>query len=656
MTIGGQPWQLLSRQRAGSGTSIWHFQNRLIRDPTGELAAGSLALRLRRRVSGCLHDDLSVSCFVPRGAQARLVIQIDADFADVFEVKEQRLPPRLSVRRDAREYGLSLSYRRGSFCRGLQVALAGPAIPPQIVGSRMIFDLDLEPGGEWRCCVDAEPQIDGEPVGFEGDPHSDEMTDLDDSPHLRGSELLERPFRRGCADLQSLVLPNDDGAPYVAAGVPWFMALFGRDTLMSALMTGITGSWPAVGALASLQPWQARERDDWRDAEPGKIPHELRRGELASFGDIPHSPYYGTHDAPALYCLAVWHAWRWTGGRALLDAYLPTARAALAWCDEWGDRDGDGLLEYATRSRRGYYNQGWKDAADAILRADGGLAPLPLGTVELQGYLYAARLAIAELLETTGEQEEAARLRRSAAALRAMVEGRYWVPDSSYYALALDGAKRPVTTIASNPGHLLWCGLPSRDRAEAVARRLVAPDMFTGWGIRTLSAEHPRYNPLSYQRGSVWPHDTVLAAAGLTRYGFREEAWLLLRGILEAARALEDDRLPELFCGFDRALGLPVPYAEANIPQAWAAAAPILAVQLLLGLVPDASRNRCSLSPWLPEGVRQLEVRGIALGSSALSVSLKREGDRTVLAEVQAPGLDVAEQFPAAPLWGAPIP
>jgi glycogen debranching enzyme len=274
--------------------------------------------------------------------------------------------------------------------------------------------------------------------------------------------------------------------------------------------------------------------------------------------------------------------------------------------------------------------------------------------LELQGYLYAARLAMAELLEETGDLDGAQMQRAAAADLRSLVEERYWLPDLDFYAMALDGRKRPVASIGSNAGQLLWTGLPGSARAEAVARRLLKSDLFTGWGLRTLSSDHPRYNPLSYQRGSVWPHDTVLAAGGLWRYGMRQEAACLIRGILEAASALEDDRLPELFCGFTRVPGPPVPYREANIPQAWAASAPVLAAQVLLGLVPDAPRGRCFVTPWLPDWLQNVEARGIPIGDGSVDIVARRDGEQTVI-DASGTGIEVVTQAAAAPLWGAPI-
>jgi glycogen debranching enzyme len=656
IAIGGSAWRLIGRSRSGHATGRWEFQNPLIRDPAGDIPAGTLLFSLRRRLDGVLHDDVQICSFVGRPVRPRLSFQLDADFADIFEVKSQSLPPRLTIRRVPDPSGLRITYERRGFRRGLRVRFESTCSPPILAGALIVFDLDLRPGAEWACCLEAAPEVDGEALELSGDPHEPEPNPAPQPRRstIRADPILERPFERGRADLYALAVSQPPHPPYLAAGVPWFLTLFGRDPLVAALMAGLVGAWPARGALAALGPLQATGRDDWRDAEPGKLPHEVRRGELASRGLIPHSPYYGTHDAPALYCLALWHAWRWTGDSGLLGAYLGTARAAMRWCDELGDRDGDGLQEYATRSPLGYDNQGWKDAGDAIVHEDGRLAEPPLATVELQGYLFAARLAMAELLVEQGELAEAERMRRAATALRAIVEERFWLADESVYALALDGNKRLVASIASNPGHLLWCGLPAPERAAALAARFLEPDVFSGWGLRTLSARNPAYNPLSYQRGSVWPHDTALAAAGLWRYGLRDAASTLIRSTLEAATAFEDERLPELFCGLDRSHGLPVPYEEANIPQAWAAAVPMLVAQLLLGLVPDAPRGRCFVSPWLPEWLPRLELRGIAIGQGSLDITLVRRGSETVIEQLHGANIDVVRGRVEAPLWGEP--
>lgn len=656
--INGSRWRLLGRSRLGHGTARWEFQNPQLRDPVGDIEEGMLLFSLRRRVDKALHDDLAIQTFAPRRVRLRLTLQLDADFADIFEVKSESLPPRMAALRIPTPQGMTLRYERDGFRRGLQAHFVPSGPPPTIVGSRILFDVELPPGATWTCCVEAVPEIGDRAIQLTHDLHEPEPDPLTETGTLtiRADPLLEHAFNRGQADLHALGIPQRGHPRFIAAGAPWFLTLFGRDTLTTALMAGIDGSWTAEGALAALGRWQGTQRDDFRDEEPGKIAHELRQDELTHRGILPYSPYYGTHDAPALYCLALWQAWRWTGKRSLLDAHLDTAHQALQWCDEYGDRDRDGFQEYATRSPKGYRNQGWKDAGDAVVHGDGTQAEPPLATIELQGYLYAARLAMAELLMAQGLADEAARMQAEAAHLQRMVEERFWMPEQRYYAFALDRDKRLVDAIASNPGHLLWSGLPTAERAAAVARRLLASDMFSGWGVRSLSSANPAYNPLSYQLGSVWPHDTAIAAAGMWRYGLRAEASVLLRAILAAARAFEDDRLPELFCGLDRACGFPVPYAKANSPQAWAAAVPLLTVQLLLGLLPDAPRQRCFLSPWLPAWLSRLEVRGIAIGDARLDVALVRHDDGTEIETLDATGMEIIHGVTEAPLWGTPLP
>jgi len=653
VTLAGVGLQLLARTRDGHGTACWTYQNRSFRCVTGDVPPGAIFVELRRRVDGAMHDDLRLVSYLDHPVRTTLILQIDADFADIFEVKRQQLPPRVPIGRTATAHGLALGYRRRDFQRGLDISIRAGEARPVNVGSRLLFDLELTPAQEWVCCIDAVPEVDGRKQHFAGDPHASESHD---EPHVTvaASDALVLPFRRGCGDLRSLTVPDEAGG-FVAAGAPWFVTLFGRDQLVTALMSGLLGAKTSRVALRSLGAWQATEVDDWRDAEPGKLPHELRRGELAGRQLIPHTPYYGTHDSQALYCLTLWNAWRWTGDRRLLDEHLGTARAALRWCDEYGDLDGDGLQEYRTRSRNGYANQGWKDAGDAIVGPDGKLGTLPLATVELQGYLYAARLAMAELFDEVGDTTAGDEQRDRADALAALVDACFFDEGAGFYALALDGTKRPLASASSNPGHLLWCGLPTGTRADATAARLLQPDLSSGWGLRTLSSQHPSYNPLSYQRGSVWPHDTMIAAAGLSRYGHHDKAAVLMRSVLDAAGAFESDRLPELLCGFERTTGPPVPYAEANSPQAWAAAAPVLVVQLLLGITPDAPRNRCFLDPRLPEWLPELEVHGIAIGAATLDVKLTRRDDSTWTETNVTHDLEVALAQPPAPLWGRPL-
>jgi glycogen debranching enzyme len=643
--VNGCGWRLLARSRTGHGSAQWHFQNPEIHDPEGEVMAGSIAFTLRRRVAGAMHDDLTIESFALRTVDLRLVLQIDADFADILEVKSRSMPPRMALLRIVDRDSLVLAHEApGGFRRALYVRFrCSGGEPASFTGTRVTMGMRLAHGEKWTCCIDAVPQIDGRLVEFEGDPHEPEPGPVDraDAVTIDTAPILKYPFERGQADLRALSVQFEDGPRFLAAGAPWFLTLFGRDSLVTSLMMGIDANGLNEGCLAALQRVQGTRRDEFRDEEPGKIAHEFRRDELTRRGELPYSPYYGTHDAPALYCMALWHAWRWRGKRELLDRYFDAACRALRWCDECGDRDHDGLQEYATRSIKGYRNQGWKDAGDAIVDAQGRQAKLPIATIELQAYLYAARLAMAELADTLGHEGLASEWRCKAAVLKATVEKRFWLDEEKFYALGLDGDKKPIDAIASNPGHLLWCGLAAPDRAAHTARRLLEPDMFSGWGLRTLSSRNPAYNPLSYQLGSVWPHDTLIASAGLWRYGLRDEACRLIKAVLDAARALEDDRLPELLCGFDRLAGVPVPYEQANIPQAWAAAVPLLATELFLGLVPDAPHGRCFISPWLPEWLPTLDIRGLRIGRGRMDLSLVRVGQETFVEQIDSQEVEV---------------
>lgn len=655
--IAGQPWQMLSRARLGAGAIEWTYQSPALQGPRGEVPEGTVMLTLKRRLGGALHDDYTLAAFTQGTFLTRLQLHIDADFADIFEVKEGAFSTRLNVQRTASDGGVQLLYERRGFRRGVELRFESSSGAPRIMGTLVVFDLELGPHTEWTCCVEAAPIVGRRRVGFRGDPHrfdGEAAVPVARGPVLDAPALLRNPVERGVRDLADLAVLGREEAPYPAAGAPWFVTLFGRDTLWVTLMTALFMPQFAQGTLTALRDLQAERFDDFRDEQPGKFLHEIRHGELTVRGVIPHSPYYGTHDAPALFCLALWNAWRWTGRDELLTEFLPAARKGLDWCVTLGDQDQDGLLEYQTRSRHGYFNQSWKDAGDAILHADGRLPELPLAVSELQGYWYAACLAAAAMLAHVGERGEAERLTGQAAELRRRVEERYWMEGAGFYAVSLDGAKRRVESIASNAGHLLWAGLPGRGRAAKVAARMLAPDMHSGWGLRTLSAEHPAYNPLSYQRGSVWPFDTLVCAAGLSRYGMHEAACMLIRGVLEAAGCFENDRLPELFGGSQRKDDFPVPYPRANVPQAWSAAAPLFAVQVFLGLVPDAPNGRCTLRPYLPDWLPYLELGGVAVGRGRLDVRLERDGGRTRISKLSASGVEVAEGFPAAPLWGDP--
>lgn len=440
-----------------------------------------------------------------------------------------------------------------------------------------------------------------------------------------GNELFSRFIAASLRDLQALMMPAA-GGELPAAGIPWYVAPFGRDSLVTGLQTLLVNPRIAQGTLMVLANMQSQVDDAYRDAEPGKIPHELRSGELARRHQIPHTPYYGTVDATPLFVLLSTSYYRWTLDRRTIEELLPALEAALKWVDVWGDRDGDGFVEYLRRSPAGLLNQGWKDSEDSVLHPDGQPAEGPIALAEVQGYVYAAKLQVADLYEQLGYQHRGRELRHQAERLRAAFNEAFWDADQKYFALALDGNKEQVRTITSNPAHCLFCGIVDEEKAPFVAKRLLSPELFSGWGIRTVSAEMEIYNPMSYHNGSVWPHDNAIAAAGLKRYGFHEEAATIAKAIFDVGLASPNLRLPELLCGFARGDSAHyVSYPVACSPQAWAAGAPIMLLESLLGLHADAAGGRLLIDePYLPEWLDSLELRELRVGPAKVTLSFRR--------------------------------
>ncbi|MEO7370476.1 MAG: amylo-alpha-1,6-glucosidase, partial [Ilumatobacteraceae bacterium] len=421
-----------------------------------------------------------------------------------------------------------------------------------------------------------------------------------------------------------------------AAGVPWFVTLFGRDALTVSLQTLSLTPRLAMGSLRALGDLQADAYDDDRDMQPGKIEHEVRHGELAALRLIPHTPYFGSHEATTLYVLVAALAWRWHADRAALDAVRDHVDRALSWIDTDGDIDGDGLQEYQTRSPTGYYNQGWKDSPDAIVGADGEPSKLPIALCEHQGLVVAAKRGWAGILEEVyGDSAGAGRLRDQADRLADAIEARFWWEDEGTYYLGLDGDKRPIRAVASNAGHLLWAGAIDPQRARRVATRLLAADMWSGWGIRTLSADHLAYNPFDYQVGSVWPHDNAIIAAGFHNYGFDTEASKVGRGLFDAAARFDSRRLPELFAGLERDPGsFPVQYLGANVPQAWSSAAVVHLVSVFAGLEADAPNHILRLRPALPAWLGDLHLDNLTIGDAVVDLHITRHPDERHTVEI----------------------
>src|SRR5580698_2345831 len=639
----GEQWNLLNSGAVAHYAARIFLTNRKLNTEIGTIAPGTLGLEIGRSIGGGLHEDLDLVNHGMTKVQFNLELVVRSDFADLFEVKSGAIVRRgrITTVWSQKEARLKTTYRNKDFVRTLTVSVRKAGSKPVYANGRISFQIELEPGEGWHSCllyaIGDGKTVDAAPnhcIGSAGNATAQvRLGDWRDAAlKLQTSnEHFWSFYHQSRDDMASLRLPIEgtDHLQFVpAGGVPWFVALFGRDSLIVSLQNAMVYPDFAVGALEVLARYQAKKRDDYRDAEPGKILHELRRGELAHFKLIPHTPYYGTADATPLYLITLHAAWRCTGDMDLIKRFLPAAEKCLTWIDQYGDRDGDGFQEYATRSNAGYENQGWKDAGEALVYPDGSLVKGPKALVELQGYVYDAWLRMAQVFEALGKDARARTLRRKAKALFERFNDAFWDEDAGFYAFCLDGEKKKVMSIASNPGHLLWSGIVPPDRAEKVVKRLMAPDMWSGWGIRTLSSDHPAFNPYNYQTGAVWPHDNSLIALGMRRYGFAAEAAAVARDISRAASHFLLNQLPELYGGLQRdATSFPVQYLGANVPQAWAAGAPFMLLQAMLGLQQDAPRGKLYVDPALPDWLPDVTLTDLRLGRQRFDIRFWRDGN-----------------------------
>ena len=642
----GTPWDLLNGGAVNFDAARIFLTNQPFLTEDGAIPSQTLAFEIARVLDHGLHEDLDITNHGQKPVRFNLEIAIRSDFADVFDVKAKRDIRRGHINSDWTEprQTLRTTYRNADFSRSVAVSVGLSDSRAVFANGRLSFEVKLPPRGRWHCCLMYEFADGDKRYHAPNDCAADSGSSSQAKAHrdwretvlkLRTSnEEFYRFYHQAIDDMAALRLPIEGTDHMVflpAAGLPWFMAPFGRDSLIVSLQNILVYPEFARGSLEVLGGWQAKERDDYRDAEPGKIMHELRYGELAHFKLIPHTPYYGTADATPLYLVTLHAAWRATGDHALLERYLPIAEAALDWIDNYGDRDGDLLQEYQTRSPVGYENMAWKDAGDSMTYADGSPVRGPKALCELQGYVYDAWVRMAEVFDALKQPDRAAALRQKAAALFTKFNQAFWDEDAGFYAYMLDGEKRRVMTVASNPGHLLWSGIVPPDRAARVVRRLMAPDMNSGWGIRTLSAQHPAFNPYSYQNGSVWPHDNSLIALGFKRYGYSAEVGHIARDISDAASYFLLNQLPELYAGVQRdGANFPVQYLGANVPQAWAAGSCFALLQAMLGIQPDAPGNALYVDPDLPPWLPDVTLTDLRLGRKHLEIRFRRDGDKTV--------------------------
>ena len=598
-----------------------------------EVSRGALHLsRARFLWQGCCFEHLRVHNYSLLPVPVRLSVSVDADFADLFEVRG-KVRTRRGRRLEAvtSKDGMSLGYEGLDRVDRWVTVRCAPA-PTAVHPGEIRFDT-LLPAGEvlqWDLTISCE--VD-RPIRCELSYESGlvevaralHSARADDCLIVTSNEQFNVWLNRSLADLHMMVSDTPDG-PYPYAGVPWFSTPFGRDGLITAFEFLWVNPSIARGVLAYLAATQAREVLPEQDAEIGKILHETRKGEMAALNEIPYGRYYGSIDATPLFIMLAGAYYERTGDQAFITQIWPNIERALQWIDHAGDLDGDGFVEYSRRSQDGLIHQGWKDSQDAVFHADGSSAEGPIALCEVQGYVFAAKRRAARFALALGHTEQARRLLKEADTLCTQFEQHFWCHDLSSYALALDGFKQPCRVRASNAGHCLWTGIAEQKHGLRTAKTLMGEEFFNGWGVRTVAATETRFNPMAYHNGSVWPHDNALIAAGMAAYGFKQGAVKILGGLFDASQFLELHRLPELLCGFPRRPGEgPTLYPVACSPQTWSSVAVFLLLQSCLGLRIEAPRARLSFSqPVLPPFLEHIEIKNLRIGEAAVDLSLER--------------------------------
>jgi glycogen debranching enzyme len=586
-----------------------------------------LVVRQVRHIGPGLQDDITLENFSGEPVDCDIELLVDADQADLFDVKGGRATQGAEAIPEVVDGRLVIEAARHGQRRGTSIRALGAVASTD--GLR--FRASVPARGKWATSVIVVPLVNGQAP-------ADPFTEGRPARHREGvrrhraweenvpqvtvtDSNLQEVLNRSRSDLGSLRIFDEHhpGRVAVAAGAPWFMALFGRDSLLSSYMSLLVSPNLAAGTLQTLAGLQGAKVDPDSEEEPGRIPHEVRLGVTAGLS-LGGTAYYGTADATPLFVAVLGELSRWGLSREIIHPLLPHADRALEWIEKYGDRDGDGFVEYQRPNDHGLVNQGWKDSWDGINFADGTIAEAPIALCEVQAYVYSAYIGRSLLARWDGDVSLEQHWADKASILKAAFNEKFWLPDKGYFAVALDKDKRAVDACASNMGHCLWTGLVDEDKAPSVVEHLMSPQMFTGWGIRTLGSDMGAYNPVSYHNGSVWPHDSALVATGLMRYGFVEEARRVASGLIDAAEHF-DGRLPELFCGFDRGeFAGPVPYPTACSPQAWAAAAPVQLMRLLLRFDPVYTHGVVHLAPILPEGIGDFQAKNVLIGSSRITV------------------------------------
>jgi glycogen debranching enzyme len=636
---------------------------------SGEMEESSeetIELKVSRTVGLGVHEDIDFTNFAQKTLQFTFEIELESDFADqaeIFRRKQRgrltRRWRRLSSRRGELVYDYRAHHRyshqgnRGvaRIHRGLIVRVEKAGSPVLFNQSKLRFNVHLKPHASWHTCIKFIPVFEGEQMlplygcrQFFGGANElerkrsiflTESTEFQtDGMPPKLTSVVESALIQATHDLAALRLPDldhGDRSWLTAAGLPIYIALFGRDTLTAGWQACVLSTSMADGALRELPTWQGKVENDWRDEQPGRMLHEAHTGPLAALNYNPRSRYYGAATTSSFYPVVVSELWHWTGNKRQVRPLLKPAMLGLQWKDKYTDRFGDGFYDYETRSSQGNRNQGWKDSGDAIVYENGRQVDPPISTCEEQAFVYVAKLRMSEMLWFMGDRDLARRYFHEASELKKRFNDRYWMPDKNFFALGLDAKRKQIKSISSNPGHLLACGIVHKELAAPVVRRLLQRDMFTGWGIRTLSSDHPAYDPYSYHRGSVWPVEHGSFAMGMMRFGLIKELHIIARAIFEASTLFDYNRLPECFSGHPRDSEHPFPalYPKTNWPQAWSASSVFAILQAILGLYPFAPTNVLLLDPHLPEWLPEIFVRNLHVGKAVVGLRFYRKGKNT---------------------------
>jgi glycogen debranching enzyme len=654
LTMKGAPLGVLSTDAVE-----YYYAQHFCVPPTGTIYKNPTISIIRRRFVGDgFVEDLTVLNHGTEAEEIELRLEIAADFADLFEVKDA-LEKKGELYREIRNRQLVLGYRREQFIR--ETVISSSVRVTDIDSSGAVFRFTLQPKSRWSAKLNVIP-VTGtkayEPkfsTGAGTAMRRNLKEWVEQAPNVTCHPEAVRLYMRSLVDVAALRFRPDTmpQSSLPAAGLPWFMALFGRDSLITSYQMLPFNSELAATTLRALGEAQGKKEVELTEEEPGRILHELRFGELTYFRERPQSPYYGASDTTPLFLVLLDEYERWTGDTNLVRLLEPNARAALNWINQFGDRDHDGYIEYKRKTNLGLENQCWKDSWNSILFHDGSLAPAPRATCEIQGYAYDAKIRCARLAREIWKDEPLAiKLEAEAAELKRRFNQDFWIADRGFFALALDGYKRKVDSLCSNVGHLLWSGIVDDDKAKALRDHLMSPKMFSGWGIRTMAEGEAGFNPIEYHNGTVWPHDCSIIAAGLARYGFRQDAADIIAGMFEASIVFHY-RLPEVFAGYERTkTRYPVQYTTACIPQAWAAGAPMLAIRTLLGLEPKGEVLSSVADPVLPSWMGTLTVEGIrgrwgrtnvvAKGDDKAMLSAKQIFERVLTSRAELGGEELA--------------